>query len=351
MKDLLQIAFEKNASDLLITKDSPPTLRIEGKLVSLPGYPPLNAEETQKLIYSLMTQEQILLFQRKKEIDFSYPLNDKVRFRINVFSQRSSVAAAMRLIPSEIKSYRELGLPPICERFIKATQGLVIVTGPSGHGKSTTIASFIEEINKTRAEHIITIEDPIEYTYTNVDAPSIIEQRELYNDTHSFAAALKSVLRQDPNVVMVGEMRDLETIEAALITAETGHLVFTTLHTNDAAQATERIINVFPPHQQFQVRLQLANVMLGVIAQRLLPRIGGGRVLAVEILLATPAVRNLIREGKTYQLPNAIQTGAEDGMISLNKSLAELVQKGEVSLEEAEKWSPDARDLKRMIYL
>jgi len=248
-----------------------------------------------------------------------------------------------------IPSPAELGLPPIVDRFINATQGLVVVTGPSGHGKSTSIASFIQEINKTRSEHIITIEDPIEYAYTN--EKSIIEQREVYSDTHSFANGLRSVLRQDPNVVMVGEMRDLETIEAALITAETGHLVFTTLHTNDASQATERIINIFPPHQQFQVRLQLANVMLGIMAQRLLPRLGGGRSLATEILLASPAVRNLIREGKTYQLPNAIQTGAEEGMISLNKSLAELVQKGEVTLDEAEKWSPDPRDMKRMIYL
>ena len=348
IKDLLKITADKNASDLLLTVGVKPALRIDGKLFSIEDFPILTSNDTEELTNSLMTPEQKQMLTRKKEMDFSFPF-EAMRFRINVFIQRGSFGAALRLVPMVIPSPAELGLPPIVDRFINATQGLVVVTGPSGHGKSTSIASFIQEINKTRSEHIITIEDPIEYAYTN--EKSIIEQREVFSDTHSFASGLRSVLRQDPNVVMVGEMRDLETIEAALITAETGHLVFTTLHTNDASQATERIINIFPPHQQFQVRLQLANVMLGIMAQRLLPRHGGGRSLATEILLASPAVRNLIREGKTYQLPNAIQTGAEEGMISLNKSLAELVQKGEVTLDEAEKWSPDPRDMKRMIYL
>jgi twitching motility protein PilT len=294
-----------------------------------------------------MLPDQIERLRQRKEIDFSFGYQ-QMRFRTNVFYQKGYVSASLRLIPLSVKTIDQLGLPPILEKFTLPSQGFVIITGPTGHGKSTTLAAMIEHINSDRSEHIITIEDPIEYVFEH--KKSIISQREVGSDTNSFGRALRSALREDPNVVLVGEMRDLETIEAALTLAETGHLVFTTLHTNSASQTADRIIDIFPPHQQQQVRMQLANVLLGVVSQRLLPRISGGRVLACEIMLANSAVRNTIREGKTHQLPNIIQTSASEGMISLDKVLAELVSKGEITIDDALAWSLDPKAFKMMVY-
>lgn len=347
MKKLLEIAIKREASDLHLTVGVPPTLRVDGRLVAVPEESVLTIETAEKLVESLMTDEQIERLKLKKELDFSFGY-DKTRFRTNVFYQKGNLTASLRLIPSEIKSISELGLPPVLEKFTVHSQGFVIITGPTGHGKSTSLAALIEEINKSRSEHIITIEDPIEYVFEH--KKSIISQREVGSDTNSFARALRSALREDPNVILVGEMRDLESIEAALTLAETGHLVFTTLHTNSAAQTTDRIIDVFPPHQQQQVRLQLANVLLGVVSQRLLPRTPGGRIVACEIMIANSAVRNLIREGKTHQLDNIIRTSASEGMISLDKVLAELVSKGEVNIDDALAWALDPKALKMMVY-
>lgn len=347
MKSLLDTAIEKGASDLHITVGVPPMLRIDGKLIPVPSAEVLNQETAQRLLMSIMTPEQSERLQQRRELDFSFGYG-KTRFRTNCFYQKGSIGAALRLIPMSIKTMADLGVPPILERFTEPSQGFVIITGPTGHGKSTTLAALIEQINQNRAEHIITIEDPIEYVFEH--KKSVIEQREVGSDTNSFSRALRSALREDPNVVLVGEMRDLETIEAALTLAETGHLVFTTLHTNSASQTADRIIDVFPPHQQQQVRMQLANVLLGVISQRLLPRVQGGRILATEIMIANSAVRNTIREGKTHQLPNIIQTSASEGMISLDKVLAELVSRGEITIDIALSWALDPKAFKMMVY-
>lgn len=347
MKTLLDQAIEKKASDLHLTVGIPPTLRIDGRLTPLVDEGVLTAESCEKLILSIMTPEQVERLRQRKEVDFSFGYQ-RMRFRTNTFYQKGYLSASLRLIPLTIKSIQELGLPPILERFTLPSQGFVIITGPTGHGKSTSLAALIEHINQQRSEHIITIEDPIEYVFEH--KKSILSQREVGSDTNSFARALRSALREDPNVVLVGEMRDLETIDAALTLAETGHLVFTTLHTNSAAQTADRIIDVFPPHQQQQVRMQLANVLLGVVSQRLMPRVSGGRVLACEIMLANSAVRNTIREGKTHQLPNIIQTSASEGMISLDKVLAELVSKGEITIDDALTWSLDPKAFKMMVY-
>lgn len=347
MKKLLEAAIAKNASDLHLNVGVPPMLRIDGRLVAVEQEPILNSETAEKLTVSLMREEQISRFQEKKELDFSFSFDD-TRFRVNSFYQKSEFSVSLRLIPAQIKTISELGLPPILEKFTTQSQGFVIISGPTGHGKSTSLAALIEEINKTRSDHIITIEDPIEYVFEH--KKSIISQREVGTDTVSFANALRSALREDPNVILVGEMRDLESIEATLTLAETGHLVFTTLHTNSAAQTADRIIDVFPPHQQQQVRLQLANVLLGVVSQRLLPRTSGGRIAACEIMVADNAVRNTIREGRTHQLSNIIQTSASEGMISLDKVLAELVSKGEVTIDDALTWAIDPKALKMMVY-
>ncbi|MDO8513154.1 MAG: type IV pilus twitching motility protein PilT [bacterium] len=347
MKSLLDQAIDKRASDLHLTVGLPPTLRIDGRLIAVADKGVLNAEDCEKLILSIMLPEQIEKLRQRKEIDFSFGYQ-QMRFRTNVFYQKGYLSAALRSISLKIKTIEELGLPPILEKFTLPSQGFVIITGPTGHGKSTTLAALIEHINQTRSEHIITIEDPIEYVFEH--KKSIVTQREISSDSNSFARALRSALRQDPDVILVGEMRDLETIDAALTLAETGHLVFTTLHTNSASQTADRIIDVFPPHQQQQIRMQLANVLLGVISQRLLPRISGGRVLACEIMMANSAVRNTIREGKTHQLPNVIQTSASEGMISLDKVLAELVSKGEITIDDALAWSLDPKAFKMMVY-
>jgi len=339
-------AVKRNASDIHITSNVPVTFRIDGKLEPYQNI--LDKKHSETIILSFMDDFQKERLKREKEVDFSFSYVKDVRFRVNVFYQRGDLSASMRLIPSKIKTFEELGLPPVIEKFTTPSQGFVIVTGPTGHGKSTSLASMVDHINHSRKEHIITIEDPIEYMFK--DDKSVIEQREVYSDTRSFARALRSALREDPNVILIGEMRDLETISAALTLAETGHLVYTTLHTNDAAQTADRIIDVFPPHQQQQVRQQLANVLLGVVSQRLLPRTSGGRIIACEILIANNAVRNIIREGKTHQLPNIIQTSVSEGMITLDKVLAELVSKGEISLDDALAWATDTKSFKMKVY-
>jgi len=347
MRQMLDLAIEKQASDLHITVGVVPTLRIDGKLVPLTDFPVVTAESSEALLQSIMSNEQVERFRQRREIDFSFGYQD-MRFRTNAYYQRGNVSIALRLIPVVIKTMEQLGVPPILERFTEPSQGFVIITGPTGHGKSTTLAALIEAINTKRSEHIITIEDPIEYVFEH--KKSIVDQREVGDDTNSFARALRSALREDPNVILVGEMRDLETIEAALTLAETGHLVFTTLHTNSAAQTADRIVDVFPPHQHQQVRAQLANVLLGVVSQRLLPKVQGGRVLATEIIVADSAVRNTIREGKTHLLPNIIQTSAAEGMISLDKVLAELVSRGDVTIDTALAWALDPKAFKMMVY-
>lgn len=347
MKQLLDYAIEKGSSDLHITVGVPPLIRIDGKLTPVADAAVVTPETAEQLLMSIMTAEQRERLNQRRELDFSFGYG-KTRFRTNCFYQKGNIGAALRLIPMAIKTMADLGVPPILERFTEPSQGFVIITGPTGHGKSTTLAALVESINEKRAEHIITIEDPIEYVFEH--KKSVIVQREVGSDTNSFSRALRSALREDPNVVLVGEMRDLETIEAALTLAETGHLVFTTLHTNSAAQTADRIIDVFPPHQQQQVRMQLANVLLGVVSQRLLPRVQGGRVLATEIMIANSAVRNTIREGKTHQLPNIIQTSASEGMISLDKVLAELVSRGEITIDVALAWAIDPKAFKMMVY-
>ena len=343
LKKLLEIAIERNASDLHISVGHPPVLRITRQLIDLEGEKIITSKDSQGLAFSLMTPLQKEKFLREKEIDFAYDFERKARFRVNVFFQRGMVSVALRLIPSKIKTIEELNLPPVLHKFTQAQQGFVLVTGASSQGKSTTLASLIDEINHQRREHIITIEDPIEYVFE--DDKCIIDQREVHRDTLSFASALRSTLREDPDVIMVGEMRDLETIATAITAAETGHLVFATLHTNSAAQTIHRAIDVFPSHQQNQIRAQLASSLLGVISQRLLPRIKGGFIPACEVMIANSAVRNLIRENKIHEIPSIIETSGDIGMIPLNKSLADLVKKKEITRETALRYSLNPDDL------
>lgn len=346
MEFLLETTINRGSSDLHLIVGTYPTLRIDGQLVPLNDQPILTEKIAEELILSMLTEEQKDILFKEKELDISLGLEDEGRFRVNVFYQRGTIGAALRLIPSKIRSIQELGLPLVCEDFTKPSQGFVLVTGPTGHGKSTTLAAMIEKINQEKPLHIITIEDPIEYIHTS--KMSIVDQRELHLDTHSWSVALRSALREDPDVVLIGEMRDLETISAAITIAETGHLVFATLHTNNAAQTMDRIIDVFPPRQQPQIRMQLASSLLGVISQRLLPRIGGGRVVASEVMMATPAIRNTIREGKTHQINNIIQISGDKGMVSIDKSLASLVRKGEVSFEDAKAYAIDAANFEKL---
>ncbi|MDI6716555.1 MAG: type IV pilus twitching motility protein PilT [Actinomycetota bacterium] len=345
--DLLMHVIEKDASDLHITVGSSPMVRVHGELVEL-SYPKLSANDTKELIYSILTQDQREQLERNWEYDFSYSLPGQARFRVNAFYQKGAISAAFRIIPVEIRTLEELGLPASLELLIRKPRGLILVTGPTGSGKSTTLATLINIINETKACHIITIEDPIEYLHSH--KRSIVNQREVGSDTKSFSTALKYVLRQDPDVILVGEMRDMETISAALTAAETGHLVFATLHTQDAPQTIDRIIDVFPPHQQQQIRIQLAGTLQGVICQQLLPTIDGrGRVVAYEILVPTPGVRNMIREAKTHQIYNAMQTGQKHGMITMNQCLADLCRYGKISFETAMSKSEDPADLSRLL--
>ena len=341
IKELLAITKERDASDLHITVGIPPILRINGKLRKL-DLPELKLRDVHEMIYSIINDEQKDKYEKLHELDFSFGLEDMTRFRINIFKTRLGEAAAFRLIPEKIKSLAQLGLPEELSIFTTKSKGFVLVTGPTGSGKTTTIASLIDIINKERFEHIITIEDPIEFIHNHKNC--IIDQREVGIHTDSFAYALRSALREDPDVILVGEMRDLETISMAVTAAETGHLVFSTLHTNSAAETIERIINVFPPHQQNQIRMQVAESLLGIVAQTLIPTIDeGGRVPALELMIATPAIRNIIREEKTYQMPTMIQMGNKDGMISLDQTLKVLLAEGKISREEAIKKAIDKK--------
>ena len=346
IRELLLITVREQASDLHISAGHYPVLRIAGRLVPLVKMRKLTSEDAQGLAFALATDEQKQRVLSVKEIDFSYNFDNKARFRVNIFFQRYNISCALRLIPAEIQTVEELNLPPVLHRFIQPSQGFVLLTGPSSQGKSTTLAALIDEINHTRADHIITIEDPIEYVFG--DDRSIIEQREVYQDTLSFARALRSTFRQDPDVIMVGEMRDPETISIALSAAETGHLVFSTLHTNSAAQTVHRIVDSFPAEQQNQIRAQLSGSLLGVVSQRLIPRIRGGLIPACEIMITTPAVANLIRENKIHELPLVIETSTELGMISLNRYLANLVKNKEISLDNALSHSLDPVELRAL---
>ena len=333
MNSLFKMAKERNASDIHITVDSPPVLRIDGNL-HITKLDALSSDDTKFLIYSILNDDQKASFERDKELDFSFSAPGLDRFRINVHYQRGNVEAALRRIPDRIPTIEELGVPLIAYDLIRRPNGLLLVTGPTGTGKSTTMASMIDVINSEREEIIICIEDPIEYMHEN--KKSIIKQREVFADTHSFPEALKRALRQDPDVIVVGEMRDLETIGTALTAAETGHLVLATLHTPDAPQTVQRIIDVFPPYQQKQVRIQLADALQGVMSQILLPRASGkGRVLATEVMIATPGIRNLIREGEIAQIPSLIQMGAQYGMYTMDKNLKELYRRGAITREIA----------------
>lgn len=342
LEELLKMAGDQKASDIHLTVESPPVLRIDGSLVQLQTEK-LSREDIETFAHSLMNAQQAKRFGDYGELDLSYSLPGVGRYRVNAFRQRGSIGVVIRLIPFVIPSPESLGLPPVSIELAKLHKGLVLVTGPTGSGKSTTLASLVDYINRTRACHIVTIEDPIEYLHRH--KLSLVNQREVGNDTQSFTNALRAVLRQDPDVILVGEMRDLETIATAVTAAETGHLVFSTLHTNDATQSVDRMIDVFPPHQQQQIRVQLAAVLQGILSQQLFPRADHqGRVAAIEVMLATPAVRSLIREGKTHQLPTVIQTNAKLGMQTMDKAIMDLVQKGLVAYEVAQEklLSPDS---------
>lgn len=345
--DILLEVVERDASDLHISAGSPPVLRCNGKLERM-DTPALNAAETRELVYSVLSQDQRQRLENEWEIDFSYSIPGKARFRVNAYLQRNSVGAAFRLIPVQIKRLDQLGLPKVLHTLSTKPRGFVVVTGPTGCGKSTTLAAIIDEINEARSEHIMTIEDPIEFLHQHKKC--MVNQREVGTDTHSFNKALRSALRQDPDVILVGEMRDTETIATALTAAETGHLVFATLHTQDAPKTVDRIIDVFPPHQQEQVRVQLSTALMAVITQQLLPtRDGRGRVVACEVLIPTPAVRNLIREGKTHQIASAMQTGSQFGMQTMDAALVDLVRRGMITRELAERRSSTPEELKRLL--
>jgi twitching motility protein PilT len=348
LHQLLRAMIEKGASDMHITTGAPPLLRIDGAIVPL-KLQPLSPVETKQLCYSVLTEEQKIQFEKAKELDLSFGVKNLSRFRANIFLQRGAVSGAFRSIPFKILTFEELGLPQVIADLAQKPRGLVLVTGPTGSGKSTTLASILDKINTETRQHIVTVEDPIEYLHPH--KRSIVNQREVGSDTQTFKAALKYVLRQDPDVVLVGEMRDLETIEAALTIAETGHLVFATLHTNSAVQSINRIIDVFPPHQQSQVRAQLSFVLEGVISQLLLPRAGTpGRVLALEVLVPNAAIRNLIREDKVHQIYSQMQVGqAKHGMQTLNQSLYALYSRRLISLEEAMGRSNEVDELRNMI--
>ena len=344
---LLQEVINQHASDLHLQVGLPPMLRIDGALTPVANTPSLDVETTERLIFSILDNEQKQILLKDKEFDFSFAFGDLGRFRVNAFHERGNIAAAMRLIPNDIPTLAELGLPAVVESFADYPRGLVLVTGPTGSGKSTTLAALLDKINSERSEHIITIEDPIEFTHKS--KRSVIVQREVHYDTYSFSAALRSALREDPDVVLIGEMRDLETISAAITIAETGHLVFATLHTNSASQSIDRMVNVFPPHQQPQIKAQLGNMLMAICSQRLIPAIGGGRLVSAEILVANPAVRNINREGKSHQLDQVIQTSAKEGMQSMDRTLVQLVQSGQITYDEAKNYAVDLDDLNRMM--
>lgn len=346
--DILQMAVERGASDVHVITGVAPYLRVHGELVAVEGAPAqLTVEQAEALVMPLMTPEQKDYVTVNKEVDFGYQFKDAGRFRVNIYHQQGNIAASLRLIPSQIKTIEELGLPQIFFDFTQYKQGLVLVTGPTGEGKSTTLAALIDHINSNRAENILTIEDPIEFVYK--PKQSLVSQRELNNDTHGWDIALRSALREDPDVVLIGELRDHETIASAVTVAETGHLVFSTLHTSSASQTIDRMIDVFPAHQQAQIRQQLADSLNAVVSQRLLPQVSGGRIAALEIMIATPAIRNLIREGKTFQIDNVIQTSADQGMMLFETSLWQLVQRGAITPEKAREYAFRPAELERLL--
>ncbi|MEK7560811.1 MAG: type IV pilus twitching motility protein PilT [Patescibacteria group bacterium] len=345
--ELFSEVVKQQASDLHITVGRHPMLRVEGHILPLPNHPVMTPDIAQDFIFAMITEEQQREYLQEKELDFTYSFRDRARFRVNLFHQRGFMGAALRLIPPYIRNFEELNLPQILKDFTNRQQGFFLCVGPTGHGKSTTLAAMVQYINQTRQDHIITIEDPIEYLFTSDQ--SIVVQREIGSDTKSFGRALRSMFREDIDIAMIGEMRDAETIATAVTAAETGHLIFSTLHTNNAAQTIDRIIDTFPPAQQSQIRSQLALVLIGIVSQRLVPRISGGLIPAIEVLVATPAIRNLIRENKVHELDLVIDTGAEEGMISLNRSLADLVRRGEIAMEHALMYATDAKDLENLM--
>lgn len=344
---LLEECIRHDASDLHLQVNLPPILRINGALVPITSYPILTNEMVRDLVFATLDEDQQKILLKDKEFDYSFAFGDLGRFRVNAFHEKGNMAAAFRLIPNAIKSIEDLGLPGVIETFADRPNGLVLVTGPTGSGKTTTLAALIDKINTERAVHIITIEDPIEFTHQSKRA--VVAQREVHYDTYSFAAALRSILREDPDVVLIGEMRDLETMQAAITVAETGHLVFATLHTNSAAQSIDRMIDVFPAHQQPQIRSQLANILVGVCSQRLVPAIEGGRIAVAEILVSNAAVRSIIREGKTHQLDSVIQTGLEQGMQTMDRELARLVKAGTISYDVAREYTVDTTEFDRLV--
>jgi twitching motility protein PilT len=347
MHDLLQIMIDRGASDLHITTSTYPQIRVSGKLLQLTEFEQLTPQDTQRLAYSVLNEAQKQKFEEDNELDLSFGIQNLARFRCNVYRERGAVAAAIRVVPFKIRSFDELNLPPIVRQLADRPKGLILVTGPTGSGKSTTLAAMIDKINSERSEHIITIEDPIEFVHPHKKC--LVNQREIFADTHSFKNALKSILRQDPDVVLVGEMRDLETIGAALTIAETGHLTLATLHTNSCAQTMNRIIDVFPTEQQSQVRAQLSLVLEGVLSQQLIPKVGGGRVMALEIMVSTPAVRNLIREEKIHQIYSAMQSGQKFGMQTMNQALVELISRRQITREEAMNRSTNPEELAQLL--
>lgn len=345
--ELLEIVIERNGSDLHIAAGIPPIIRADGALTPTP-YESCQQIDIQQMMYGILTDEQIQKFESTWELDFSYALQKKARFRVNLFRDKGSVAAALRLIPTRIPTIQDLGLPPIIEKLTHTKRGLILVTGPTGSGKSTTLAAMVNHINLNRSEHIITIEDPIEYLHSH--KMSVINQRELGSDTKSFPNALRASLREDPDIILVGEMRDLDTMQLAISAAETGHLVFATLHTNSAASSVDRIVDGFPPGQQAQVRLQLSNNIQAIVAQQLIPRASGqGRVAVQEIMIATAAIRNLIREAKAHQITSVLQTSAQVGMITTDQALRDAYMKGTITYEAAMSRAQNQEELKKMM--
>jgi len=347
LKKLLDIVVQQEASDLDISVGHVPNIRITGQLVPLSQEKIILAKDSEGLAFSMLSEIQKKKLLEEKEVDFSYQHEDKGRFRINIFYQRGTISLALRFIPSKIRTIEELNLPPILHDFTSRPQGLVLVTGATSQGKSTTLAAMLDEINHTRSVHIITVEDPIEYTYP-IDR-AIVDQREVGIDTLNFNNALRSSLRQNPDVIMVGEMRDLETISTTITAAETGHLVFATLHTNSAAQTIHRIVDVFPPEQQAQIRFQLSSSLLGIVSQRLVPRIKGGFIPVCEVMICNNAISNLIRENKVHEIPAIIETSVKEGMISVNRAMVDLVRKKEVSLKNAMDFSVDPSEIRNLL--
>ena len=346
LRELLEQMVKMGASDLHLTVGSPPVVRVDGKLQRL-KHDSMTAEETKKLAYSMLNEKQKTKFEQNSELDFSFGIESMSRFRANMFMQRGNIAVALRQIPYKIRSFEELGLPKVMQDFATLPRGLVLVTGPTGSGKSTTLAAIIDKINRERPVHILTVEDPIEYLHRHQMA--LINQREVFADTTSFSSALKYALREDPDVVLVGEMRDLETIEAALSISETGHLAFATLHTNSCAETINRIVDVFPTNQQEQIRINLSFTLQAVVSQTLIPKQGGGRVLAMEIMIATPAIRAIIRDDKIHQLYSMIQSGQKYGMKTMNQSLSELYNTGKISINDAMSYSHNTQELGEML--